>query len=289
MSENRYSQHARRALQRARMLSRDCGHAEVDTSHLAVGILREEGSIGQEILSDLQMMLEEATRRLCEMHPTSENTASPLQSFALKTVLRIAGDEANALGHHYIGTEHLLLGLARHGEGSVTELWHSIGINLDQVLRRVRRQLQTGITEIGIEQAKRLARLSELSRRVINAAQQLVKDYEHDRIGLGHVLLSLARERRGISYRVLRRCDFKEDDLIADLTKPRPATGGMVEPVIDHAVDLAEKLGSHYTGTDHMLLAIATKPTGKRLLGRYGVDAAQVERLLRAAIGIIPD
>src|SRR5581483_2239664 len=203
---------------------------------------------------------------------------------ALREALELAEDESRWLGQHYVGTEHLLLGLARGNEDSLLALLRVLEISPEQIRRRARRLLQEGITEISAEQAKRVARLSELSRRVLNGAEQVAAQMGHRYVGLGHLLLVLARERRSICARLLHEAGLDIGALEANLTKTRPATGGLLEDVIDRAVDRAESFGSHYTGTDHLLLTLAQTPRGARLLRRYGADPQVIARQLRQVL-----
>src|SRR5439155_23009640 len=175
---------------------------------------------------------------------------------------RLAADESRWLGQHSVRTEHLLLRMAREREQSLLALLPALEISPEQNRRRARRLLQEGITEISVEQAKRVARLSELSRRVLNAAEQIAEQMGHKHVGLAHLLLVLSGERRSICARLLRESGLDAAALEANLIKPHPATGGMLEDVIDRAVDRAESLGSHYTGTDHLLLSLAQNPRG---------------------------
>src|SRR5258707_6127048 len=240
-TNSRYSQHARRALNHARALAKEHAHAFVDSTHLLIGILREEGSIGCNILQDLQMDLRRTERAFPQLQkPSQKVTGTPMLTEPLHEALLLAGDESRWLGQHYVGTEHLLLGLARGNEESLLVLLHSLDISPEQIRRRARRLLQEGITEISIEQAKRVARLSELSRRVLNGAEQIAGHMGHREVGLAHLLLVLAHERRSICARLLRAAQLDDKALEAQLVKPRPATGGMLDDVIDRAVDRAE-------------------------------------------------
>lgn len=281
-TNSRYSQHARRAMSRARALAKDHAHAFVDSTHLLVGVLYEDGSIGCNILHDLQMDLRRTERVFYQLHTPSDGPVqNPALTQPLHEALLLAGDESRWLGQHYIGTEHMLLGLARSNEQPLLALLHTLEISPEQIRRRVRRLLQDGITEISIEQAKRVARLSELSRRVLNGAEQIAEKMGHKHVGLAHLLLVLARERRSVCARVLREAGLDDAALEANLIKPRPATGGMLEDVIDRAVDRAESFGSHYTGTDHLLLSLASDPRGARLLHKYGADSQLIVQQMR--------
>jgi ATP-dependent Clp protease ATP-binding subunit ClpA len=281
-TNSRYSQHARRALNHARALAKEHAHAFVDSTHLLIGILGEEGSIGCNILQDLQMDARRTERAFSQLHkPSQKMSGTPTLTEPLHEALLLAGDESRWLGQHYVGTEHMLLGLARSNEESLLALLHLLEISPEQIRRRVRRLLQEGITEISIEQAKRVARLSELSRRVLNGAEQIAEKMGHKHVGLAHLVLVLARERRSISSKMLRESGLDDIALEADLTKARPAMGGMLDDVIDRAVDRAESFGSHYTGTDHLLLTLASDPRGARLLRKYGAEPLQIAQQMR--------
>lgn len=281
-TSNRYSQHARRAMAHARSLAKESAHEYVDSTHLFIGILREDGGVGCNILHDLQVDLRRTERAFRQLVKPPAVSPNPTLTPALREALLLAADESRWLGHHYIGTEHLLLALARSNEPPLLDLLRILEINPEQIRRRARRLLQEGISEVSLEQAKRVARLSELSRRVLNGAEQLAAQMGHKHVGLAHLLLMLARERRSICADILRQAGLDMDALEANLTKPHPATGGMFEDVIDRAVDRAESFGSHYTGTDHLLFALAQDRRGARLLRKYGADPQMIVQLLRA-------
>lgn len=279
---NRYSQHARRALIQARLLAQDYQHDAVDTDHLLVGILREKGSLGSQVLTDLDIDARRAELEVRVLHAVIDPLATPLElTEALRRVLALAAEESHWFGHHYIGTEHLLLALARSRAGESADLLRTLAISPDQIRRRVRLLLSDGVTELSIEAAKRVARLSELTRRVLNAASQVAAQEKEQPAGVDHLLLVLAREGRSRASRILRECGLNETALQAALGQMPPendlTSEALLVDVIDHAVDRADQLGTHYTGTDHVLLALAENPHSASLLQRYGVD---LERLL---------
>jgi ATP-dependent Clp protease ATP-binding subunit ClpA len=281
---DRFSQHARRALNQARLLAQDCRHEAVDTDHLLAGILREKGSLGSRVLADLDADTCRAEAEVCVLHPVADPPALTLDlTDDARRVLLIAAEVSHWFGHHYIGTEHVLLALVRSREGGVQSLLRALALSPDEIRRRVRRLLRGGVTDLSIEATKRTARLSELSRRVLNAAEQLALQGGGQPIAPDHLLLVLARERRSAASRMLRDCGLNPAALEAVLN--RRISGDLVNPeavveeVIDRAVDQANRLGTHYTGTDHLLLALAENPYGAGLLGQCGVD---VERLVAA-------
>lgn len=278
---NRYSQHARRSLNQARLLAQDYQHESVDTDHLLVGILRETGSLGSQVLTDLDIDARRAELEVRVLHAVGDPLVTTLElTLALRRVMALSAEEAHWFGHHYIGTEHLLLALARSRAGGVADLLRTLAISPDQIRRRVRLLLSDGVTELSIEAAKRVARLSELSRRVLNAASQLADQEKDQPAGVDHLLLVLAREKRSMVSRILHDCGLDEGMLEAALGQLAPendlTSEALLEDVIDHAVDRADQLGTHYTGTDHILLVLAQNPHGAKLLQQYGVNLQQL-------------
>ena len=258
----------------------------VDTDHLLVGILCERGSLGSHVLTDLDIDLRRAELEVRVLHGMADPLAAPLElTDALLEVLQLSAEESRGFGHHYIGTEHMLLALARSRAGGAADLLRTLAVSPDQIRRRVRLLLSDGVTELSIETAKRVARLSELSRRVLNAAAQLAAQDDTGPAGIDHLLLVLAREQRSQVSRILRDCGLDEITLAGTLHQRNvatvPTSGALLEDVIDHAVDRADHLGTHYTGTDHMLLALAENPHGAALLQRYGVNLGKLFEAIR--------
>ncbi|GAB4574153.1 MAG: hypothetical protein Kow0077_19260 [Anaerolineae bacterium] len=271
----RYSQYARRAMMQARLCAHEQRHTLVDTSHLLVGVLRVEGCIGQQVLKELGLTRETAEHAVALLHlrrPAESFDPAPM-SPALRAALTYAVEESGALGHHYVGTEHLLLGIARSGSGAAQDILQASAIGFDQLRRQVRRTIGEGQTEIGMERALRMARLSELTRRVLNRAAQVAREMHAPRAGLVHLVLALGQEQRSPAGQMLRECGLDADQLVWDLaTGALESSPAEFEEVLDDAVLTAERLGSHYTGTDHIVLALTLNRHGMRLLTRYNVD-----------------
>ena len=115
----RFTQRARRVLSLAQEEAERLQHNYIGTEHLLLGLMREEGGVAGRVLRDLgleQRRVEELVERLTRAStrtPSSQLDLSP----GTKRVLELAVDEARRMGHHYIGTEHLLLGLVRQSDG----------------------------------------------------------------------------------------------------------------------------------------------------------------------------
>jgi ATP-dependent Clp protease ATP-binding subunit ClpA len=287
VSSNRYSHHARRALRHAGDLAVRYRHPLIDTSHLLVGVMLTEGSIGCGVLRGMNLTADRAAPHLRRLHPALDAPGPDTGSAdALDQALMMAADESAWLGQHYIGTEHLLLGLTRTSAGSADLLLNRLDSSAERLRREVRRWLRQGVAaEFNLQLARRTARLSELSWRVIVGAEQLAVALDHPTVGIGHLLLVLLLEDRSPIAAVLRASGLDEARLRAGLDARDPLLLVSIEVVLARTLDQAENMGSHYTGTEHLLLALALTPAGADLLRAYGVDAgalaARLSRPLR--------
>ncbi len=140
----RFTQRARRVLSLAQEEAERMQHNYIGTEHLLLGLMREEGGVAGRVLRDLgaehrrvEELVERMTRAIARTGAINLDL-SP----GTKRVLELAVDEARRMGHHYIGTEHLLLGLVRQSEGVAIDVLKRLGIAPDEVRRQTRRVLQ---------------------------------------------------------------------------------------------------------------------------------------------------
>src|SRR5215831_18529320 len=140
----RFTQRARRVLSLAQEEAERLRHNYIGTEHLLLGLMREEGGVAGRVLRDLgleQRRVEELVEELTRATARTTNTALDL-SPGTKRVLELAVDEARRMGHHYIGTEHLLLGLVRQPEGVAIDVLKRLGVSPEEVRQQTRRVLQ---------------------------------------------------------------------------------------------------------------------------------------------------
>jgi len=140
----RFTQRARRVLSLAQEEAERLQHNYIGTEHLLLGLMREEGGVAGRVLRDLgleQKRVEELVERLTRATTRSSTVQLDL-SPGTKKVLELAVDEARRMGHHYIGTEHLLLGLVRQSEGVAIDVLKRLGVSPEEVRRQTRRVLQ---------------------------------------------------------------------------------------------------------------------------------------------------
>jgi ATP-dependent Clp protease ATP-binding subunit ClpC len=118
-----------------------------------------------------------------------------------RRAILIAHDEAQQMRVHLIGTEHLLLGLIRLGEGTAIELLRSLGTDLEGLRADLRRNVDMGSDDAPSTEIT----FTPESQRVLKLAFEQARELEDHHIGTEHILLGLAREGRGAAYRTLRR------------------------------------------------------------------------------------
>jgi ATP-dependent Clp protease ATP-binding subunit ClpA len=257
----------------------------MDTSHLLVGVVLTKGSIGCQVLAELDINAENAQHHLKTLYPRIDLPPDDIDNAdELEEALALAVDEATWLGHHYVGTEHLLLGITRTNAGNAITLLHLLGVSPEHVRYRARQAMKEGTTELGFQVAKRNAHLSELSRRVITAAEQLAVALDHPTVGLGHLLLILLTEERSSTYALLQSSSLDEGRLRRELDAQDTVLLVSIEGILNIALDRAESLGSHYTGTEHLLLTLLLDPTGMSVLEHYGVDTGDMLQRLETQL-----
>ncbi len=140
----RFTQRARRVLSLAQEEAERMQHSHIGTEHLLLGLMREEGGVAGKVLREMGLQpdqVEQIIERLTLADRRPGVTRMDLAP-ATKKVLELAVDEARRMGHHYIGTEHLLLGLARTNDGVAVEVLRELKINPDEIRRNTRRVLQ---------------------------------------------------------------------------------------------------------------------------------------------------
>jgi len=140
---DRFTKRARRVLTLAQEEALRLNHNYIGTEHLLLGLVREENGVAVKVLRELGVEPGQVIRAVertvgrGERAPFGKPTLAP----RTKRVIELAVDEARLMGHHYIGTEHLLLGLVREGEGIAVNVLRGLGINLDRVRTQTARNL----------------------------------------------------------------------------------------------------------------------------------------------------
>jgi ATP-dependent Clp protease ATP-binding subunit ClpC len=137
----RFTERARQVVVIAQSEARALKHNYIGTEHLLLGLLREEEGVAARVLYSLGVTVEEVRTQVARIVGEGDEVAGGQMPFTRrsKKVLELSLREALDLGHNYIGTEHILLGLMREGEGVAVQILVDVGTSpavvRDEVLR----------------------------------------------------------------------------------------------------------------------------------------------------------
>ncbi len=165
----RFTDRARRVVVFAQDEARGLNHNWIGTEHLLLAVIREGHGVGAKALESMQISLDAARQQVESMIGRGQNPVGdghiPFTPRA-KKVLELSLREALQLGHDYIGTEHILLGLIREGDGVAAQVLVSLGCDLNRARQQVIQLLhgrpgrQPALLTIGEELGDRLASMA---------------------------------------------------------------------------------------------------------------------------------
>jgi len=135
----RFTDRARRVVVLAQEEARMLNHNQIGTEHILLGLIHEDEGVAAKTLESLGIRLEVVRQQLLEIIGRGQQAPSGHVPFTprAKKVLELSLREAMELGHSYIGTEHILLGLIREGEGVAAQVLVKLGADLDRARQQV--------------------------------------------------------------------------------------------------------------------------------------------------------
>ena len=140
----KFSERARRVLSLAQEEAKRFNHTHIDTEHILLGLLKEKEGVAATVLVNLGVDLSKAITAVEFIISKRDKSGSGEIGLTprAKKVIELAVDEARRLNHNYIGTEHLLIGLLREGEGVAAGVLESLQVNLDNLREQTERVLE---------------------------------------------------------------------------------------------------------------------------------------------------
>ncbi len=117
----------------------------------------------------------------------------------VKKVLQFAREESSRLGHDYIGTEHLLLGLVKEGQGVAVAVLSNMGIQLDALKKSIEDAVQTSSNSMMLSDVP----FTPMAKQVLEIAAQEAREMSNNYIGTEHLLLALTKNKNGIAAQIL--------------------------------------------------------------------------------------
>ena len=172
----KFSERARRVLSLAQEEAQRFNHNYIGTEHILLGIVRETDGVAAKVLGNLSVELNKVRSAVEFIIGRGERSASGEIGLSprAKKVIELAVDEARRLNHHYIGTEHLLIGLMREGDGVAAGVLESLGVNLDKVraeTSRILTQAPQHSSSGGSKSGSRTPTLDQLGIDLTSAAR----------------------------------------------------------------------------------------------------------------------
>ena len=142
----RFTDRARRVVVLAQEEARMLNHNYIGTEHILLGLIHEGEGVAAKALESLGISLDAVRQQVEEIIGQGQQAPSGHIPFTprAKKVLELSLREALQLGHNYIGTEHILLGLIREGEGVAARALESLGISQEAVRRQVQEMIGQG-------------------------------------------------------------------------------------------------------------------------------------------------
>lgn len=138
----RFTDRARRVVVLATDEARSLGDNSIRSTHILLGLLTEDGGTASQVLHELRVHDDDIREYLMDKHGSNPPTSGHIPYTAhTKKILELSLREALQLGHNYIGTEHILLGLVRARDDEASEYLVSKGIDLAQVQQAVIQKL----------------------------------------------------------------------------------------------------------------------------------------------------
>ena len=192
----------------------------------------------------------------------NENKFSP----RAEEVLRLSQEAAEEMGHGYVGSEHLLLGLLREEEGIAHKVLAEYGLTDEMVCSILQRSVGKGLSGIAPSQG-----LTPRAKGAVELAVSEAARTGAGYIGTEHLLMGILRENDGLGAKVLRSSGLDES-MLSELMEKEVGRGTPDAPLqgltprCKRAFELsaadAARLGQSYVGTEHLLLGIVLEKEG---------------------------
>lgn len=311
----RFTERARGVIVLAQGEVESLRHDYLGTEHLLLGLLREEDGVAAQALYASGVTFDSAREQVESIvgYGRGATGQAPFTSRS-KNVVEASLKEALGLGHNYIGTEHLLLGLLKEPEGVAAEVLSNLGVEpllvRREVMKRVDRTswLQGGGSRGPLQRAREVIRKSlrrnaredrpsfdkftGRARRVMMLAREEARRLDHAYIGTEHLLLGLIREN-GVSARVLEEVGLRLHEAreqverivgSVDINKEVGYEQLPFTPRANKVLELAERespqLGHDRISAEHIALGLVRESEGvaARVLSNLDVDPDAVRR-----------
>ena len=304
---DRFNDRAKRVLALAQDEAIRFNHNYIGVEHLLLGLIREGEGVAARVLNSLGVELSKARTSVEFIIGPGDATTSPSEitlSPRTKRVIELAIDEARKLGHSHVGTEHLLLGVVREGQGIASGVLESLGVGLEKVRHQVIATLgqqhpdtatataaKSADFIMATESSTPLDRLDAISRRSLARAYWEAGRANEVEVMPHHLLLALVASDEVWIHRVLAQIGVDFADVVARIDLAAPFRPGPRPPttaesraliaVIARAASLAAERNRPLIRNEHLLLAIAADDgVGATVLASVGATPQRIREIL---------
>jgi ATP-dependent Clp protease ATP-binding subunit ClpA len=311
---NNFTPRAKQVLALARREADRMNHNFVGTEHLLLGLIKLGQGVGVTVLRQLGLDLETARKEVEKQvgkGPDHEMIGNNPYTPRVKKVLALAVREAKNLNHTYIGTEHILLGLLREGDGVAARVLKNLEVNIEQTRREILKELDpnfegasgkpvetgsatpgTGSGTVSKDTASGGLNLQEAeptarAQQALKLAREEAERFKHNAIAPEHILIGLIAVGQGIAFDVLLKLGLELAAVRGEVEKQAGAVPEQKTTNIDYtpcsksilafAIGEAMALNQSFIGTEHILLGLLKVEDGvaPQILKDHGVDPAK--------------
>jgi ATP-dependent Clp protease ATP-binding subunit ClpA len=298
----RFTERSRQVVVLAQEEARALHHDHIGTEHLLLGLMREEPGVAARVLHEAGLEVDGVRD---EVRAVVGEGATPLFGHQIpfspgaKAALEAGLRESLDVGHSFIGTEHILLGILREPEPQVAEILARAGADVGHLVARTERALpDRSIVEIAPDIVG-FERLTEFARGAIALAQEEARALNHNYVGTEHLLLGLLREEQGGAARALAAVGVTLEAAREQVRRSRDvgeaAVVGQIpftphaRRILTFAREEATALNHWSVGTEHLLLGLVGKHGGVAtdILAELGADPDRIRREVGALLSMM--
>jgi ATP-dependent Clp protease ATP-binding subunit ClpA len=301
---DKFTERARKVLSYAQEEAQRFQHNYIGTEHLLLGLVREGEGVAAKVLNNLGVELYKVREAVEFIIGRGDRIV--LGEIGLtpraKKVIELAVDEARRLNHHYIGTEHLLLGLVREGEGIAAGVLESLGVNLEKVRTHTIQVLSSsGVSQRVQEPPTGLAPqlMIELLREAQNVVASILQEKElalqqkeYERAA------ELGKREKNLRESILKLETFwhlqprygqknytQSENYIVENENFDILTVQLLR-VLSRSNEEAQLFKHNYIGTEHLLLALIheSKGVASEVLDNLEIDTNEVRETIEGII-----
>jgi uncharacterized caspase-like protein len=288
--------------------SRRLGHNFIGTEQILLGLIEEGTGIAAKVLKSYNVNLQSARIEVEKI--IGRGSGNPPENIPFtqraKHMLDLSIQESRQLGHNYIGTEHLILGLTKE-LGIGAKVLEILGVNLQKLRNSILQGIgelpeSTDLKNVYPEQetyqfnGSIFKGFTEKAIKVIMLAQDESRKLGHNFVGSEQILLGLIAEDTGLAAQMLKNngVDFKATQF--DVANIVGRGSGFVaeeipftpraKRILEMSLEISRQLGNNYIRTEHLLLGILRKGDGVaiRILEKQGVNLQKLRNSILLAL-----